>query len=188
MTEWNRTGEIDPCRWTCGYCGSQVGGNIGYNKLFPDRDCIYICPSCGNPTAFVENGLGRLLQVPGSMYGSDVSCLPQSVSKLYREVRECFKGGAFTASVLAARKLLMHIAVDCGADEGKSFIQYVEFLSVSGYIPPNGKGWVDEIRKRSNEANHEIVIMDSDDARRLIDFCEMLLRFVYEFPAMVEKK
>ena len=51
--------------------------------------------------------------------------------------------------------------------------------------PPNGKGWVDHIRKKGNEAAHEIVLMTKADADELIVFSEMLLKFVYEFPNRV---
>ena len=81
------------------------------------------------------------------------------------------------------RKLLMHIAVEQGAEEGKSFVSYVEFLDENHWIPPNGKEWVDAIRKGGNEANHEIVVATEDDAKQLLDFVEMLLKFVYEFPS-----
>ena len=40
-------------------------------------------------------------------------------------------------------------------------------------------------RKKSNEANHEISLMDTKDAEDLITFTEMLLKFVYEFPGKV---
>ena len=40
-------------------------------------------------------------------------------------------------------------------------------------------------RKRGNEATHEIKLMSQTDAKELLTFIEMLLRFVYEFPAMV---
>jgi hypothetical protein len=61
----------------------------------------------------------------------------------------------------------------------------VQYLADAGYVPPNGKGWVDHIRKRGNEANHEIVIMTPADAKELIAFSEMLLKFIYEFPKQI---
>jgi hypothetical protein len=79
----------------------------------------------------------------------------------------------------------MHIAVDRGADEGKSFFHYVEFLADNNYVPPNGKHWVDHIRLRGNEANHEIVLKNSGEAKELISFLEMLLKFIYEFPNLI---
>lgn len=79
----------------------------------------------------------------------------------------------------------MHIAVAEGAEEGLSFVRYVEYLADKGYVPPHGIVWVDYIRKRGNEANHEITIMTYEDAKALVSFVEMLLRFIYEFPNLV---
>lgn len=185
---WKDTSNIGPADWVCGYCGKEVGGNIGYSKYNGETDKVYVCPRCDNPTAFVPDAFGRFNQYPGPMYGNKVKGLPESVSSLYDEVRKAYQAGAYTASVLASRKLLMHVAVENGAPENKKFLEYVGFLSDSGFIPPNGKEWVDEIRKRSNEANHEIVMMSSDDAEQLLDFTELLLKFVYEFPTRVRRK
>ena len=79
----------------------------------------------------------------------------------------------------------MNISVHQGAKEGLKFIEYVEYLSRNGYIPPNGKMWVDHIRKKGNEATHEILLMNQQDASELISFIEMILRFIYEFPSMI---
>lgn len=81
--------------------------------------------------------------------------------------------------------MLMYIAVEQGAREGLRFIEYVNYLSDEGYTPPNGRHWVDHIRKKGNEATHEIAVMQENDAKELLAFTEMLLRFIYEFPSMV---
>lgn len=82
----------------------------------------------------------------------------------------------------------MNLGVAQGAKAGESFIAYVEYLANKGFVPPNGKAWVDHIRKKGNEANHEIVLMGKDDAEELIAFIEMLLKFIYEFPNRVPKE
>lgn len=79
----------------------------------------------------------------------------------------------------------MNIGVQEGAQEGKTFVHYVDFLANKGYIPPNGKAWVDHIRKKGNEATHEISVMGGTDAAELLTFTEMLLKFIYEFPNSV---
>ncbi len=79
----------------------------------------------------------------------------------------------------------MNIAVAQGAAENLRFIEYVDYLATAGYIPPNGRGWVDHIRRKGNEATHEIALMSSSDATELLAFSEMLLKFIYEFPARV---
>jgi hypothetical protein len=75
-----------------------------------------------------------------------------------------------------------------GADQGKKFVQYVDFLATKGYVPPDGREWVDHIRSKGNEATHEIAMMKKDDAEDLVTFLEMLLRFIYEFPAIAKRK
>ncbi len=60
-------------------------------------------------------------------------------------------------------------------------------MAAKGYVPPNGRGWVDHIRKKGNEANHEIRLMTKIDAEELVSFAEMLLKFIYEFPERVPK-
>ncbi len=94
----------------------------------------------------------------------------------------------YTATVLICRKMLMNIAVNQGAGEGLKFIEYVNYLAEQGYIPPNGRHWVDHIRKKGNEANHEITSMNQEDGKDLLIFIEMLLKFIYEFPNLVPKK
>ena len=185
---WYKTSEIGSRGWTCGYCGKAVGGNVGYHRD-PSTDVsrvIYICPHCQNPTAFVASD-GGVEQIPGPVCGHEVGGLPASVAALYGEVRRCVQYNAMTSAVLSMRKLLMHVAVEQGAEPNKSFVSYVDYLAENGWIPPNGREWVDALRKGGNEATHEIALADGDEAMRLLDFTEMLLKFVYEFPARMRK-
>lgn len=187
---YNTSADISHKGWTCGYCGKVVGGSIGYHRdgKNDQNKFVYICPHCENPTAFIENEYGVVEQYPGAVYGNEVDGLPSSIASLYAEVRRCIQYTSYTAAVLAMRKLLMHVAVEQGADEGKSFVAYIEYLNNNGWIPPSGREWVDEIRKAGNEATHEIVLMGEDDAKQLLDFAEMLLKIVYEFPMKIRKK
>jgi hypothetical protein len=79
-------------------------------------------------------------QVPGVAYGNEVEEAPEGVGSRYNEARRCFSVSVFTSAVLACRKLLMNIAVAQGADEGKKFIEYVDFLADEGYVPRTEKG------------------------------------------------
>lgn len=182
MAEWQNTKSIGRIKYLCGYCGKEVGPDRGYYHGNSSLR-IYICPMCVCPTYFSGGA-----QTPAPLLGNKVSDVPGEIDSLYNEARACTGVKAFTAAVLACRKILMNIAVDHGADEGKYFIEYVKFLSDKGYVPPNGKGWVDHIRSKGNEANHEIKKMTKEDALDLITFVEMLLRFIYEFPKRISGK
>jgi len=135
---------------------------------------------CNEPTYFKPGG-----QIPGVSFGDKVNGVPPDIDRLYAEARACTSAGAYTPAVLACRKILMHIAVAEGAAPGESFLQYVTFLASKGYVPPKGQGWVDHIRRKGNEANHDIVLMTDNDAKDLVSFVEMLLLFIYDFPSRV---
>lgn len=172
--------------YICGHCQSPLASNKGFRREIRGAGWwyIYICHHCNCPTFFdLENN-----QIPGSPYGRKVENVPKEVDALYNEARNCTSVNAFTASVLCCRKLLMNIAVSKDAKEGLNFTEYVEYLSDRGFVPPDGKEWVDHIRKKGNEATHEIAIMKREDAEELITFLEMLLKFIYEFPASIRKK
>lgn len=146
---------------------------------------IYICHACLRPTFFDYSKE----QFPGSMFGNDVTDITdKDVNELYNEARRCTSAKAYTATVLCCRKLLMHIAVAKGAGENKTFAEYVDYLSEKGFVPLESKEWIDHIRKMGNEANHKIAIMNQQDAENLVYFMEILLKLVFEFPAMERKK
>lgn len=174
------TSKLPSKEFQCGYCGNLVASQEGFHHMFAgESQHIYICPHCHKPTFFDSDDS----QMPGVAPGNEVAYLPENIKRLYWEARNCVTVGAFTASVLVCRKLLMHIAVAQGAQEGQRFEYYVDHLSNMGFVPPNGRPWVDYIRKKGNEANHEISLMRQTDAEELITFLEMLLKLIYEFPA-----
>jgi len=109
------------------------------------------------------------------------------IEKLYNEARGSFSSGAYTASAMCCRKLLMNLAVSKGANENSSFNYYVGYLETNNYLPNGTKDWVDIIRTKGNEATHEIALSSQDEAEEILKFSEMLLRLIYEFPNMALK-
>jgi hypothetical protein len=182
---WHLAAQVPSAHWKCGYCNREVGSDRGYQLPPPGIAgplfYIRLCGYCNAPTFFANDGEPS----PGALLGEPVEHLPPELEALFQESRASAAAGAHTAAVLVCRKMLMHIAVDAKAAQGKSFLEYVNHLASNGYVPPQGKGWVDYIRTRSNEANHEIVLMGSDDSKVLVAFVEMLLKFIYEFPKLV---
>jgi Domain of unknown function (DUF4145) len=185
---WHELKSIGSKSYTCGYCGNPLASEKGYWATDPHGKpaaYLYVCHYCGKPSFFDPRGD----QTPGVAFGRAVEgILEESVAKLYDEARRATSAGAYTAAVLCLRKLLMHVAVSKGAREGQDFSSYVQYLLDHGYVPPDAKEWVDHIRQKGNEANHEIAIMPKDDAEELISFAEMLLKVIFEFPSKMKKK
>jgi hypothetical protein len=182
---WLNIQTLPAIKYKCGFCSEGVGSETGfqlYDTINGQKKevFIYICPYCKKPT-YVEEGE----QFPGSVPGGRVKHLPDGIERLFEESRRCVSNRNYTAAVLVCRKILAHVAVEKGAKENAKFIDFVEHLSDKGYITPDGKGWVDHIRTKGNEANHEIKLMSADDAISLVTFTEMLLRIVYELPLSV---
>lgn len=188
MFEWLNTTDIPSENFTCGYCGKNITSNLGYRmynsfvygEADPKYAYIYICHECNKPTyiCFEE-------QVPGTPYGKkfDKNIFSNDlVYNLYEEARKCMSINAYTSVGMCCRKLLMHISVDCGAKEGENFSYYVEFLDKNNYIPAKCKKWVDIIRSKGNEANHEIIILEGLDAKQLLQFMEIMISVIYEMP------
>lgn len=184
---WGDKININGVSYKCGYCGSNTAPVKGYSSVSYIGNLfgsIFICPNCNKPT-YKNRSSGE--QIPGVIIGEEIKYLPEDIEQLYNEARRCLSVNASTSTVLSCRKLLMNISVSKGAVEGKQFAYYVTFLEDNHYIPPGSREWVDHIRKKGNEATHEIPSIDYADAKELLQFTEMLLRFVYEMPGKMSK-
>src|SRR3990172_3906471 len=185
---WRNFTQVPPSTWICGYCSDKVSSIFGYEAgIYHDGGgavaaTLRICPSCQGPTLFVGDS-----RMPGNLPGREVSGVAGDLASLFNEARRSASVGAYTASVMASRKMLMNIAVAERAAEGMSFLEYVPYLADNGFVPPKGKPWVDYVRRRGNEANHEISLMQEADAVALLTFVESLLAFIYELPSRVPK-
>lgn len=186
---WHGMTAIPATKFICGHCDTVVKSDRGFHaeqKVVSGRSRtakILICPGCSGPNIFD----GEDTQIPGALYGNSILHLPEEIQYLYKETRMALGASAFTASVLAARKILMNFAVHKGAEQGKTFQHYVDYIVDNHYSPPNSKDWVDHIRNLGNEATHEIAPKRQDDAILLLEFLEMILKMNYEFPGRLPK-
>jgi hypothetical protein len=187
---WKLYPDVKPQTFECGYCLKQVASSVafvlGYSRpragladeFVSENKVVLICPSCQGPNYF---DVDKQFPSPAPLFGSDVDKLPIDVAAVYSEMRKCHAAGCFTAVVLLSRKLIMHIAVDAEAKERDNFAEYVNFLERKGLISPKTKKRADKIRELSNEANHQIVIREQEDAELCIDFLAMVLKNNYEY-------
>ncbi|WP_442930605.1 DUF4145 domain-containing protein [Micromonospora sp. NBC_00421] len=117
---------------------------------------------------------------PATLAGEAVEGLPTEVGAAYLEARETAGSGAFTSCELMCRKILMHIAVDKGAQEGKTFVEYLDHLTTTGYITPPMRPWLDLIRTHGNLSTHRLEAASKERALNTLAFTTQLLRLVYE--------
>jgi hypothetical protein len=133
----------------------------------------------------VKTAYGVVL--PTAPTGRSIKGLPSDVEVAWREARVTHNIGAYTASEMMCRKILMHIAVDVKASTpGKTFVEYVNALELAGYVMTNLKPVVDTVRNRGNAANHELPASTEQDSLRTLSIVEHLLEGMYELPGLIE--
>lgn len=152
---WGGPGTAHGVRFTCGHCGVDAAattvilGNLverahGQRQQPLGKASIWFCNVCSQPTYIDPDRK----QIPAPRFGADLKTVPaDGLQQLYNEARDCSTVGAYTACVMACRKVLMNLAVREGADEGLSFVDYVDYLDKNGYTPKKGKEWVNRIAK-----------------------------------------
>lgn len=120
---------------------------------------------------------------PSAPAGAAVKHLPPDVDNAWREARTSHAVGAYTASEMMCRKILMHLAVDvANSKPGKKFVEYVNDLDSEGYVTKGLKPVVDKVRDRGNIANHELPASSEQDSLTTLTITEHLLRAIYELP------
>jgi hypothetical protein len=125
-------------------------------------------------------------QVPGPLVGRTIAGITDDdVEKLYGEARKALASGAPSAAVLVCRKLLMHIAVEQGAKEGKGFTYYAKYLEDEHVVGAPFAGVVEHIKEEGNKENHELEVSSVDEATMLLKLVEFVLASIYELPAMI---
>ncbi len=192
---WNTCGNYDETtqEYFCSYCNLTVAGrkhkivkkefnSPGFGSRLEDIYYILECPSCNCPTVYEVSTKNTY---PFSKALLPVKCLPEGVKEIYDEIATAISAGCYTSSVILARTAIMHIAVEKGAEENKSFKFYVDFLVENGFVPPNANGWIDKIRTMANDSVHKLEIWGKEEAELIGKFLRYLLIFIYELPSSI---
>lgn len=164
--------------YICGHCNTKVSGAVvcGYYEAREHPIRWLLCPNCGDGSVLAKDDK----IYPGVPFGPNIEGLSENVLEAYKEARNCMSVNAFTSCELICRKILMHVAVEKGAKEGESFINYLSYLEEKGFITPPMKSWVDLIRQHGNKATHLLEIPDKKRVESTIMFTAELLRLIYE--------
>jgi len=169
--------------YRCGHCGRDVSGAVVAYTSGSDYVRWMWCPACLGGS--VADSLDTVY--PGTIAGPEIQGLPTDVGDAYQEARRSFGVRAYIATELVCRKILMHIAVDKGAPEDRTFAEYVSDLETYGYVTPPMKPWVDLIRLHGNDAAHELTAPSRARAESTLMFTAELLRLGYEMGHLASK-
>ena len=170
--------------YTCAHCSRQVSG-ICVAGYYPGGWWVewLLCPNCGDGSVRTRDGS----VYPVAPFGPDIEGLPKAAASAYKEARNCLSVGALTACELMCRTILMYVAVDKGAEENLTFVQYISFFQEKQLITLNMKPWVDVIRAHGGKSAHTLDTPDRGRAESTLMFTAELLRLIYEMEYMHQK-
>lgn len=163
---WNCSKEIASEKY---YHSSDNAGNF--------MSYIYICPNCNAPLISDDEDKQIILSLPGI----EIEKIPADINIIYNEIRKSMQSNCFNGAIMLMRKLIMHIAVEEGAEEGKKFIEYIDYLCEEGIVPKKSKNKANSVRTLGNSTNHEIEARTKEEAQNCFEFIELLLKVNYEF-------
>jgi hypothetical protein len=189
----------------CGHCGKSVTfipRSFQSRFEYGDQDDKYAvyealeCPNCrrgtvanpvpGNDEPSAQSGkrVKHMYDLaPGELPAPFVEGMPEELSDCWREVLKTGQAGAWTASELMCRKMLMHIAVhQFDADEGEPFTKYIKALDDARFFPSMLQPVLDGIRERGNRATHDIAKSTREQSIKTIRITHHVLRTIYELP------
>ncbi len=187
---WNNAMTVSAAsQWRCGFCNQLTRSAVGFYAGSNQVSRIQICGNCNYPTLFVFVD-GETQQRPAAApAGEPIRNLAPDVDQLFSQARAALSARAPVAAALTCRKILHHVAVEKRRVKEPTFakfdkfVQAIEWLDANGYLPPGAKdSWVDFIRKRANEENHEIVLITQQEAEKLVELTWHLLKHIYDLP------
>jgi hypothetical protein len=187
--EGETTGSLKPNHITydCGVCGKSTNGRVlcvgtrGGDSVSTMRVCL--C-SCGQrePSILIEKDKVMISQLPAACEFHPSDKWPPDLAKLYDEAAKSYAAGAFTASSMVCRKLLMSCACHEKADDGRAFASYVDYITNTVLTFPRAKDAIDAIRSIGNDANHDVAFVSADDAKRAMKIMSYMLNTIYSLP------
>jgi len=103
--------------------------------------------------------------------------------RLFDEAAKAYAAGAYTATAMLCRKILMACACHEGDKDGKAFTDYVTYITGTVLTFPKAKDAIDKIRGIGNEANHNVKFVSRDDAKKAMQIATYMLTTIYSLPS-----
>lgn len=177
---WQNAQNIGSKSFVCWNCSNLVASHTGYNTttLNGSYAKIYICPHCKAPHIVDFYGA----EYPYIIQGKEIKNLPENIKNIFNEARTCFGAGAYTATVMLLRKIMMNLAVEEGAssDSNMGFSAYVKYLCDNGVVHKKQHQQAEKIKQLGNDANHKIEERSKEDATLILGLISLILVNNYE--------
>jgi len=173
--------------------------------LDTQRLSVLVCRSCKQGVVVVEQmydvkptdahiSSGRKISHKGIHWwplpAADLpKTVPGDIADSFAEAVRSLSGNCARAASVMARRTLEVIASNKGA-KGKDLSQRLQNLAQNGLLPPMLAEMAKEVRLVANVGAHydPVQHVSRQDAWDLIEFVREVIKYLYEFPAKLEKR
>jgi Domain of unknown function (DUF4145) len=197
----------------CPYCGTRGIGYTGrFNWKTPATDhqkfVLATCNGCQGGVIFLlhlrkhsadydfnaasgnlqTNDLTISRSWPDKVDNHVPDDLPPPIESLFVQALNCVRQGAWDAAGMTFRKVIdVSTKLLDKTSANKKLANRIDDLAEKGKITLDLKDWAHEVRLDGNEAAHEDEPFSKDQAESLSTFVEAYLKYIYTFPALVQK-
>lgn len=174
----------------------------GREPVSSDQVSILLCRHCQQGVVVVEEQYfgepepgrgGRLIlhrgihwwPLPSASRSQDI---PPKIAEVYSEAQRALAANCPRAAAVMSRRTLEAVTVELGEASGP-LAQRLKTLEAAGKLHQSLADWATEVRLLGNAGAHfdPINSVSKEDAQALINFTRELLRYVFEYPAQVQR-
>lgn len=171
------------------------------------------CPHCKNPTMFIVQCVDtHLAPIMGSQSGTGYDAnsrtlsqfrviatypetprfdahpsWPELIRQPFVEMQEDVRRKRTPAFIISGCRTILDVATKDLGGVGKNIFDRVADLRAKGLLTGALGDWADEIRKRGNDAVHDLE-GDAESARQFVEFLRLFLHVAYELPESIAKQ
>jgi hypothetical protein len=183
--------------------GEDEGPTEGYSTWWKNRHWTLACKGCDQVSYLKESCFSEEMEhdAQGNPYYpwtreiypkrteregmGDAHLLPEAVRLVYEETVAALNNRMPILAGIGIRAILESICKD-RASPGGRLIERIDGLASQGYLSPEGKKTLHQIRSLGNESAHEAKPHKVSQLALALDICEHVLAEVYIIPPRVE--
>tara|TARA_B100000315_G_scaffold227984_1_gene236318 strand:+ start:1137 stop:1814 length:678 start_codon:yes stop_codon:yes gene_type:complete len=112
--------------------------------------------------------------------------LPENVEQFFNEAIDNLKTGPNAAGAMLRKSVDVGLKIIAPKVKG-TFFQRIDKLAEDGKITTDLAKWAHKVRLEGNDASHEVDPFKPEEAEKLYRFTDLLLRYLFTLPGMLEE-
>jgi len=108
--------------------------------------------------------------------------MPKQLQNAYTEACKSFVNKCYLAVALICRTIIAYVAIDRGAEPGRKFENYVEYLVEENLLSSLAEAPLNQLRQSAGRAAHQLVDITEMNALVFLSNLDAMLKIIYVEP------